>query len=70
MAYPQAVKSLLCKNVRGCLRSRQCDFRSPLAPLEKGGTGIKAPLEKGGTGIKVPLLKGDLGGSVLFQRVV
>ena len=45
--------------LRGCLRSRQCDFRSPLAPLEKGGTGIK-----------VPLLKGNLGGSVLFQRVV
>jgi len=44
---------------RGCLRSRQCYFRSPLAPLEKGGIGIK-----------VPLLKGDLGGSVLFQRVV
>jgi len=28
-------------------------FRSPLAPLKKGGTGI----------LKVPLLKGDLGGS-------
>ncbi|YAG08452.1 hypothetical protein NSTC731_04797 [Nostoc sp. DSM 114167] len=44
-------------------------IRSPLAPLNKGGTGktsIKVPLNKGGTGktsIKVPLFKGDLGGS-------
>jgi hypothetical protein len=29
--------------------------RSPLAPLKKGGTGIK-----------VPLFKGDLGGSKMF----
>ncbi len=25
-------------------------FRSPLTPLKKGGTGIKAPLKKGGWG--------------------
>ncbi|MEH2249352.1 type I restriction endonuclease subunit R [Nostoc sp.] len=38
-------------------------FRSPLTPLFKGGTGVKASLKKGGTGVKVPLFKGDLGGS-------
>jgi hypothetical protein len=34
-------------------------LRSPLAPLQKGGTGLK-----------VPLLKGDLGGSHLSQPTV
>ena len=41
--------------VRGCLRSLIARFlvaRSPLTPLEKGGTGLL-----------VPLFKGDLGGS-------
>ncbi|UBF27599.1 site-specific DNA-methyltransferase [Kovacikia minuta CCNUW1] len=38
-------------------------YRSPLAPLEKGGTG-KASVEKGGSGSEVPLTKGDLGGSL------
>jgi hypothetical protein len=34
-------------------------IRSPLAPLNKGGTGK--------TSIKVPLIKGDLGGSRYVQ---
>jgi hypothetical protein len=34
------------------------ESRSPLAPLEKGGTGFKVPLDKGGTALKVPLDKG------------
>jgi hydrogenase/urease accessory protein HupE len=34
--------------------------RSPLAPLQKGGTGV----------FKVPLFKGDLGGSPLSQRTI
>ena len=39
--------------VRDCCLTLR--FRSPLAPLKKGGKG----------GVKVPLLKGDLGGSRL-----
>ena len=35
------------------------DTGSPLAPLDKGGTGL--------TGSEVPLFKGDLGGSVGLQ---
>jgi len=53
---------------------------SPLAPLNKGGNGLKVLLFKGGNGLKVllfkggnglkvPLFKGDLGGSpILIHR--
>ncbi|MEN9521102.1 MAG: hypothetical protein RLZZ381_3690, partial [Cyanobacteriota bacterium] len=40
------------------------ESRSPLAPLFKGGTGLKVPLDKGRTALKVPLEKGGLGGSL------
>jgi iron complex outermembrane recepter protein len=40
------------------------ESRSPLAPLKKGGTGLKVPLDKGRTALKVPLEKGGLGGSL------
>jgi iron complex outermembrane recepter protein len=40
------------------------ESRSPLAPLFKGGSGMKVPLDRGRTALKVLLLKGDLGGSL------
>ncbi|WP_051469926.1 CHAT domain-containing protein [Fischerella sp. PCC 9605] len=46
----------------------QLRLRSPLAPLKKGGTGIKVPLKKGGNCLKVPLKKGDNGGSLYVSH--
>jgi hypothetical protein len=43
-------------------------FRSPLAPLFKGGIGQKVPLFKGGIGQKVPLFKGGIGQKVPLKR--
>jgi hypothetical protein len=43
-------------DLRSC-RMVKYTWRSPLAPLQKGGTGVK-----------VPLIKGDLGGSRAVAR--
>jgi iron complex outermembrane recepter protein len=45
-------------------KSDRVETRSPLAPLEKGGTRLEVPLDKKRTALKVPLKKGDLGGSL------
>jgi hypothetical protein len=46
-------------------------FRSPLTHASRSTWGdpktALAPLKKGGTGIKFPLTKGDLGGSKTFD---
>jgi hypothetical protein len=43
-------------------------IRSPLAPLNKGGIGIKVPLNKRGIGIKVPLNKRGIGIKVPLNK--